>query len=237
MKLTALILAIAFLPNIVSAEWELASTSENGEVTYIDRITKVSDNIIEFWSLTDSAKSLKKTQNLSSKTKYRGDCLNLSSATIYILGYSGYMGSGTPLDSYEPRYLEFKPVVPGSVGESMLAIACIKAGVISPAVQTVISESAKTPSSEIQKDPLTLKPAKVENPKFKLTVKAIQANARLSPDSKSKILGIVDQGAVFEASSLSDRFYKINTSNGDAYIHESTVDAISLTKTPKNEAI
>ena len=60
MKLTALILAIAFLPNIVSAEWELASTSENGEVTYIDRITKVSDNIIEFWSLTDSAKSLKK---------------------------------------------------------------------------------------------------------------------------------------------------------------------------------
>lgn len=236
------------------AEWELVGSSGDLEV-YIDRVEKIDDTSIKFWSLY-SYKSKNSKGARSSKEKNLGNCKELNSSTTYMVAYSESMGTGSVVDSKEIILPSFTPVVPDSVGETSLVTACLKAQIFSPAidaaVQSFTAKMAKKEISEIETkipeenvkptelstnnaplDEVTaplISAASSDEGKFKVSVKSIQANVRELPDIASKVLGTVKSGTVLIALNFSGNYYQVVTSVGKGFIHKSTVELVPLDK-------
>ena len=69
-------------------------------------------------------------------------------------------------------------------------------------------------------------PMSSPNEKFKVKVKTVQSNIRLKPVLENNVIGTVDKGDVLSVISESGKFYLVNTSGGEAYIHKTTVEAL-----------
>jgi len=52
------------------------------------------------------------------------DCEQRQVRTTYRLAYAGPLGTGTVLRSFTPSNIGWRPIVPGSVGESMMVTVC-----------------------------------------------------------------------------------------------------------------
>ncbi|TXH70629.1 MAG: SH3 domain-containing protein [Thiothrix sp.] len=236
------------------ADWHLVGNSENVDV-YIDRVEKIDDTSIKFWSLyTYKEKDSKGAA--SSKEKTLGNCKDLSSSVTYLVTYSQRMGLGDVVDSKEVTLPSFTPVVPDSIGETSLVTACLKAQILSPAIEVALksftekiakkslSETADKPTESTLKasdlptaapkiDQITvptISAADSSEGKFKVSVKSIQANVRELPDIASKVLGTVNSGTILIALNFSGNYYQVVTSVGKGFIHKSTVELVPLDK-------
>ena len=65
------------------------------------------------------------------------------------------------------------------------------------------------------------------NEKFKVEVKALQANVRLTPEKYNNIIGVVIKGQQLSVIDTVGSYFLVSTSSGNAYIHNSTVLRIS----------
>lgn len=236
------------------AEWEVVGDSGDLQV-YIDRVEKIDDVNIKFWSLYNYKDKSSKGA-MSSKEKHLGNCKDLSISTTYIVAYSQAMGTGNVVDSKESIIPSFTPVVPDSVGETSLVSACLKAHISSPALEAALQSfvanlaqksNLETDTKKIDETvkavepPANISPAEEvtapiisavssEEGKFKVSVKSIQANVRELPDIASKVLGTVKSGTILIALNFSGNYYQVVTSAGKGFIHKSTVELLPLDK-------
>lgn len=69
-------------------------------------------------------------------------------------------------------------------------------------------------------------PISSPNEKFKVKVKTVRSNIRTKPALENNVIGTVDKGDVLSVISESGKFYLVNTSGGEAFIHKTTVEAL-----------
>lgn len=145
-----------FFSSIVHSDWILVGVSESDNDSYIDRVEKVNNRYIKYWTLSNH-KEMNKEGLHSTQAKAIGDCEDLSLAFTYMVFYSKTMGHGDVLDSSTNSFPTYKPAVPGSIGESMLVAACAQAGIFSKGVKNVLASSV-TKNSQTTAEPLTVSP-------------------------------------------------------------------------------
>lgn len=127
-----LIFLLLLLPGVAFAQsdWEYATESSGNEVYYIKDVEKKAyGNKITFWIKKQNADKIVKTKKGSLRkagdlvlAKWEGDCTEKTIETKMIVIYDN-KGNSKGSDS-GPFFAE--PVVPDSIGESMLNLACKK---------------------------------------------------------------------------------------------------------------
>ena len=107
------------------AEWIKASETD-AYVEYIDLSTvQKYGNVVKMWSLVDY-----KNNNhngyyfLSSKLLHQYDCQERTSLSLTTVDYTGNMGEGDVVESYDFNDAKPHNIVPGTIGETLWKVAC-----------------------------------------------------------------------------------------------------------------
>ena len=131
MKRIVVTLALAALRGSAAAEWTLLNTSKSdGMATYIDK-TSISrkGNKVKMWYLDNYASAevtSKGRKYLSSKGLDEFDCQEQRRQLLEYTWYSGQMGNGEIVFSKGEPGEKRQEIVPQSIAEAMLKIACSK---------------------------------------------------------------------------------------------------------------
>jgi hypothetical protein len=114
----------------VMANWELYTESSYGEV-YVDISTiRKTGEAVKIWTLTN----FKVPQNtigsslehMSTRDLEEYQCEEETMRTISAVGTTGQMGSGEITFSENAKIIEWTPIVPRSVGASIMHLVCGK---------------------------------------------------------------------------------------------------------------
>ena len=124
-----LILLLLMVSTNVFSEWTRVTESADGDMTvYADSETiKRKGRKVKIWRLFDY-KTVQKVENdryLSSVGRFEYDCEEETSAVLDIYWYSGNMRQGDIVYSSTTKD-EAESVMPGSINETLLIIACGK---------------------------------------------------------------------------------------------------------------
>lgn len=125
MRLLAFLLLLAAAP--AWAEWT-PLTEGDSVYLYVDKSTiRKRGNIIKFWTMADRKSPKKRPdgreyRSAASLEEY--NCEGEQARTIALTLYSQAMGKGEVVGSSNTPYAEWEPVVPGSLGMTMLKFAC-----------------------------------------------------------------------------------------------------------------
>ncbi len=111
------------------AEWMWVSANNQvGLTIYVDPDT-ISRNgdLVELWQLYDykAVQTVGGDSFLSSKAHRQFDCVKQRTRLLAFTHFTGNMGSGNRIVSDRDES-EWRPVTPGSVGQSMWKVACGK---------------------------------------------------------------------------------------------------------------
>ena len=125
-----LILLLLLVSTSVFAEWIRYASNTDGDMTvYADFGTiKKKGNKVKMWSLYDE-KTVKKwgnTNHLSTIQHYEYDCEEGTKRMLDIYWYSGNMRQGEVVFSLKNIKEEAESIIPGSIDEISLKIACGK---------------------------------------------------------------------------------------------------------------
>lgn len=118
-----------FTANTCAAEdWVLIDENDNA-AHYIapSRLVKNGEKI-KIWTMYDTTNKAGLAGYPSTKSgilQNEYNCKEEKSRIIYEVAYSGSMGSGSVLNAY-PDETKFKPIVPGSINETIFKFACNK---------------------------------------------------------------------------------------------------------------
>jgi hypothetical protein len=216
------------------ASWELAGKAKDTDL-YIDRVSKLDSQTIEYWSLMNFYDPTEKLK--STKTQQQGNCSNLSLMTKYSAGFSGVMGTGEPIGTYTPSIITSQPTIPDSIGESALVLACLKAGFKTTSMENVlknISNLSNNSAPPVIAEYPIIEVVQITNPLATLVVESPQVNIRQLPNVNSDVIGLLNIGTFVQARTMIGKFYEIETMKGKGYIHKSTVKIVSG---PKSDTI
>jgi hypothetical protein len=125
-----LFVVLAISSNCLKAEWVKLSAKDN-LTTYVDptTISKV-DNIVKMWGLVDLKESKKEELGksfLSAKGLQEYDCKDEKIRKITLSFYSGNMGAGEIIHTYDDTdKWKWTPVAHGTISETMWKTACDK---------------------------------------------------------------------------------------------------------------
>ena len=127
-----LVLLLLMVSTNVFAEWTRVTDNSDGDMTvYVDLGTiKRKSNKVKMWRLYDF-KTVQiiaedNTRYLSSVGRDEYDCEEETSQSLDYHWYSGNMRRGEIVFSGTTTKMEAKSVMPGSIGEGLLKIACGK---------------------------------------------------------------------------------------------------------------
>ena len=123
-----LILLLLMVSTNVFAEWtRVGGNAVFGMTTYVDFGTfKKKGNKVKIWYLLDFKKvqTYEKIKFLSKLTRNEYDCEEETRRTLDIHLYSGNMEQGVVVFSSTNIKLEAESIIPGSISEGLLKIAC-----------------------------------------------------------------------------------------------------------------
>lgn len=126
MKLIKFLLFYFLLSSTAIAEWtELGSSPDDDYRNFVDLSTiKRIDGKVRIWSMMDYRQPKRWGSIIysSSKSYEEIDCNAETTATISGVGYSGNMGNGSPVYTFNPR--PHSPVIPESIGSYMKNFIC-----------------------------------------------------------------------------------------------------------------
>jgi hypothetical protein len=118
--LTAALVIFASCP-ADAATWSFAGHGTDGRVVFIDTaVTRTTNGRVRAWVKTDFSK-VKTTRAREGKELYEYDC---SARTAAVISWIDYAPDGSILGSDTDPYPAHKPVVPESVGEILIGLAC-----------------------------------------------------------------------------------------------------------------
>ena len=111
------------------AEWVKVGTLDDGVTTvYLDpdTVRRIGD-LVKLWELWDQTTEqiLADTSHRSSKAQSEYDCAQARQRGLSLTWFSGNMGRGKVVTTNSDEGM-WKPVTPGSVGETMWKLACGK---------------------------------------------------------------------------------------------------------------
>ena len=124
-KKTLLAITLALSSMAASAAWEKAAANDT-QALYIDRSSiRKSGNMAKMWAMTDLNKPLiiANESALSTKRQDEYDCKRERLRTVFFAFYSDHMGGGETLIS-NPKALDWAPVAPGTMSQSLWEAAC-----------------------------------------------------------------------------------------------------------------
>jgi hypothetical protein len=131
MKKVIIIMVLALVSSNAMAEWlEIGSSGSGADLAtfYVeDSRIKVNGNKRMVWLLSDiSSGDLSSTgvRFYSTKSKEEYDCYNETSIFLYFAGYSGRMGRGNVVESYNYENSVAEAIIPNSVHDIILSYAC-----------------------------------------------------------------------------------------------------------------
>lgn len=127
MRKFVVLMVLVMMSSSAMAEW-VEFTRNDTEVGYVNLSSiRKSGNKPRMWALRDYA-TLQTTGNnnpiLSTVFLYEFDCGEYTSRVVSEIDYSKNMGAGEVINSYNNDHAKWNPVVPDSIGESALKIAC-----------------------------------------------------------------------------------------------------------------
>ena len=119
-----LLIGILSVSTTALAEWKVILKNEDATVYVETAKIKRIGNLTNAWLLDDltSPEKAGKRSYKFTKSKMSFDCNNERTKTEYIVAYSGQMGAGEVVGSVES--LEWKQVIPGTFGETVLNRIC-----------------------------------------------------------------------------------------------------------------
>ena len=121
MKKLLIILMLALASASAMAEWtDVAGNDEVGATVYADLATiRKAGNKVKMWTMYDykTAQEISLYKYLSYKSQWEFDCKEEQQRNLYISYFSGNMGNGNPVFSFDDPS-KFIPIAPGSVGET-----------------------------------------------------------------------------------------------------------------------
>lgn len=127
--LFAAFVLVSSLTAMVDAHAKWTIVGDSVEATYYSDSTTIrkSGKEIKMWHFIDykTAQEIAGTNNLSIKIQQEYDCKEEQTRHLAIISFTGHMGAGTVVHSDSERG-KWMPVAPGSIGESLLNIACKK---------------------------------------------------------------------------------------------------------------
>jgi len=110
------------------AEWVLVSVSDPGMTTYVDQDTiRRKGDLVKMWSLGDY-KAIQTEEGisfLSIKVQGQYNCATELDRGLSLTIFSGHMGGGDVVYSGANEQ-KWKPIIPGSVGQTLWKFACGK---------------------------------------------------------------------------------------------------------------
>jgi hypothetical protein len=119
----ALILAAGSAAPAFAESWVNFEESGSGSVYYldVDTFSKTGD-IVLVWTKADHSRDRTETAR-ETKTRYRINCLY---QTISVLFWADYRPDGSVIDSHmvQSYEQEARPIVPGTIGETLAQLAC-----------------------------------------------------------------------------------------------------------------
>lgn len=125
--MTRLLLIISLLLSGSPAYAEWVKVGDNDEFSaYVDPDTiRRNGNLVEMWELHDfkTIQTVKGTFFLSGKIQGQYDCAEEQHRRLASTAFSGHMGTRTVVNS-ESDPSKWIPVIPGSVGQALSAVAC-----------------------------------------------------------------------------------------------------------------
>jgi len=129
MRKAILMMLLAVVSGSAVAEWVVVGRTETRTV-YIDPATiRKAGNRVKMWSLDDALNKVDYVAGvkpfMSTKEQVEYDCKEEQSRTLYIYFHSGNMGGGEVV-YVQSDIGEWTPVAPGSIGNTLLRIACGK---------------------------------------------------------------------------------------------------------------
>lgn len=130
-----LMIALFCFTTNAAAEWSYVfSSGDSSKVIYVDYSTiRKTGNLVQMWSLYDFSNIQHSKVGYSYISTLDFDeynCSNSTSRKLSIVKYSGRMGSGKVVDSY--NYNDgssedlHRPIVPNSIIEGLWLVACTK---------------------------------------------------------------------------------------------------------------
>ena len=131
MKSKIALIALALFAGQASAKWEFINIG-NGMVKYVDKSTIWNQGAyVAMWEMTDYTNKQLTDDGinfLSNKSLYLYNCRERTMGVKSIVYYGKNTGDGNPVYSFsiQPRDVVFVDVIPGSIGETFLVIACAK---------------------------------------------------------------------------------------------------------------
>ena len=132
MKHLTLILTLFFSTLMIAspayADWMKVTESVNGYTFYVDfdRI-RTNGGYVYFWELGDYLEPISKTDRLSSKVYYQGDCEVLRRKVLSYSFYKKPMGEGSGY-TFPPPEPKWDYPTPNSNNEIILKEVCRRAG-------------------------------------------------------------------------------------------------------------
>ncbi len=129
MKKLLLTLILTLISTSAMAEWTMVDESSVKDmVVYVDYATiRTKGNLVKMWALYDY-KTMQESAGdkyLSEKSQYEYDCLEEQIRTPFNEWFSENMGKGEVVYTHN-NILEWAPVPPGSIGETLWKVACGK---------------------------------------------------------------------------------------------------------------
>ena len=133
MKQLLLGLMLLVTAGAASAEWTfVGDTGDGGDdfIHYVDRATiRRNGNLVKMWDLKDyktPQKSSGGDSYLSIKSQSEYDCKEEQMRMLALLLFSGKMGSGKVVYSTSEASMQWQPISPVSIGETLWKVACGK---------------------------------------------------------------------------------------------------------------
>lgn len=128
MRKSILIMLLAVVSSSAWAEWVEVSRNDTSTIYANPATIRKAGDIVKMWYLIDYR--IIQGANvgspfLSSKDQSEYDCKEERTRTLYFTNHSGNMGGGDNNYSSETP-LNWRPISPGSVGESLWQFACGK---------------------------------------------------------------------------------------------------------------
>jgi hypothetical protein len=111
------------------AEWvKVGDGDEAGRTVYVDPATiRRNSNLVKMWQFYDykTVQTVGGVRFLSIKEQWEFDCAEERSRVLALKEFSGNMGSGTVVYT-NSQVGKWIPVMPGSIGRTVWAVACTK---------------------------------------------------------------------------------------------------------------
>ena len=129
MKRLLLFILLALSSAPAYAEWvKVGDGDEAGKTVYVDTATiRRNSNLVKMWQFYDykTVQTVGGVRFLSAKEQWEFDCAEERSRVLALKEFSGNMGTGTMVDT-NSQVGKWIPVMPGSIGRTVWAVACGK---------------------------------------------------------------------------------------------------------------